>query len=143
VPTAGMPVGVPISFEATYPSTPSGVGAMRREVAAFAGRAGMGADGVGDVQLAVSEAATNAVVHAYRESDGHLHVRAHVDAMELIIVVVDTGVGLTPRADSPGLGLGMPLMASVTTRFQIVSQGKGTEVHMAFALPADGPRTLV
>ena len=143
MPTAGMPVGVPISFEATYPSTPSGVGAMRREVAAFADRAGMGEDGVGDVQLAVSEAATNAVVHAYRESDGHLHVRAHVDAMELIIVVVDTGVGLTPRADSPGLGLGMPLMASVTTRFQIVSQGKGTEVHMAFALPADGTRTLL
>jgi len=138
-----MPVGVPISFEATYPSTPSGVGATRREVAAFAGRAGMGADGVGDVQLAVSEAATNAVVHAYRQSDGRLHVRAHVDAMELIIVVVDTGVGLTPRADSPGLGLGMPLMASVTTRFQVVSQGKGTEVHMAFALPADGPRTLL
>jgi serine/threonine-protein kinase RsbW/stage II sporulation protein AB (anti-sigma F factor) len=101
----------------------------------------MGEDGVGDVQLAVSEAATNAVVHAYRESDGHLQVRAHVEGMELIVVVVDTGSGLAPRADSPGLGLGMPLMASVTTRFQVVSQGKGTEVQMAFALPAGGPRT--
>ena len=139
--TAGRPWRVPVSFEATYPSTPSGVGAMRREVAAFAGRAGMGEDGVGDVQLAVSEAATNAVVHAYRERDGHLHVRAHVEGMELIVVVVDTGSGLAPRADSPGLGLGMPLMASVTTRFQVVSQGKGTEVQMAFALPGDGPRT--
>jgi serine/threonine-protein kinase RsbW/stage II sporulation protein AB (anti-sigma F factor) len=138
-----MPGGVPISFEATYPSTPSGVGAMRREVAAFAGQAGMGEDGVGDVQLAVSEAATNAVVHAYRETDGHLHVRAHVDGPELIIVVVDTGVGLAPRADSPGLGLGMPLMASVTRRFQVISEGKGTEVHMTFALPADGPPTLL
>src|SRR6185436_5749865 len=98
-----MPGGVPISFEATYPSTPSGVGAMRREVSAFAGRSGMGADGVGDVQLAVSEAATNAVVHAYRESEGHLHVRAHVEGMELIVVVVDTGSGITPRPDSPGL----------------------------------------
>jgi serine/threonine-protein kinase RsbW len=134
---------VPVSFEATYPSTPSGVGAMRRDVAAFAGRAGMGEDGVGDVQLAVSEAATNAVVHAYRESEGHLHVRAHVEAAELIVVVVDTGSGLAPRADSPGLGLGMPLMASVTTRFSVVSQGKGTEVHMAFALSGDGPRTLL
>ncbi len=139
--TAGRHEGVPVSFEATYPSTPSGVGAMRREVAAFADRAGMGEDGVGDVQLAVSEAATNAVVHAYRESDGRLHVRAHVEGMELIVVVVDTGSGLAPRADSPGLGLGMPLMASVTTRFQVVSQGKGTEVQMAFALPGDGPRT--
>jgi stage II sporulation protein AB (anti-sigma F factor) len=129
---------VPVSFEATFPATPSGVGAMRREVAAFAGRAGMGADDIADVSLAVSEAATNAVVHAYRASEGHLHVRSHVDGRELIVVVGDTGSGLAPRADSPGLGLGMPLMASVTTRFNIVSQGAGTEVHMAFALPGDG-----
>lgn len=129
---------MPVSFEATYPSTPSGVGAMRREVAAFAGRAGMGEDGVGDIQLAVSEAATNAVIHAYRESDGGLHVHAHVDGRELIVVVSDTGSGLAPRVDSPGLGLGMPLMASVTTRFHVVSQGRGTEVHMVFALPNDG-----
>ena len=126
---------VALTFEATYPSTASGVGVMRREVAAFAGRAGMGDDGVGDVQLAVSEAATNAVVHAYREHDGGLHVRAHVAGLELIVVVCDTGSGLAPRPDSPGLGLGMPLMASVTSRFHVVSQGRGTEVHMAFALP--------
>jgi anti-sigma regulatory factor (Ser/Thr protein kinase) len=127
-----------VSFDATFPATPSGVGAMRREVAAFAGRAGLDEDAVGDVSLAVSEAATNAVVHAYRASAGHLHVRGHVDGRELIVVVRDTGSGLAPRADSPGLGLGMPLMASVTTRFNIVSQGGGTEVHMAFALPGDG-----
>jgi serine/threonine-protein kinase RsbW/stage II sporulation protein AB (anti-sigma F factor) len=111
---------------------------MRREVAAFAGRAGMADDSVSDVSLAVSEAATNAVVHAYRASTGHLHIHAHVDGHELIVVVGDTGSGLAPRDDSPGLGLGMPLMASVTTRFNIVSEGGGTEVHMAFALPGDG-----
>lgn len=129
---------MPVSFEATFPATPSGVGALRREVAAFAGRAGMEADDVADVSLAVSEAATNAVVHAYRASEGHLHVRAHVDGGELIVVVFDTGSGLAPRDDSPGLGLGMPLMASITTRFSVVSQGAGTEVHMAFALPGEG-----
>jgi anti-sigma regulatory factor (Ser/Thr protein kinase) len=133
---------VPVSFEATYPSTPSGVGAMRREVADFAGRAGMSHDGIGDIQLAVSEAATNAVVHAYREREGHLRVSAYVDGTELIVVVADTGSGLAPRPDSPGLGLGMPLMASVTTRFSVVSRGQGTEVHMAFALPGE-PGSLV
>jgi anti-sigma regulatory factor (Ser/Thr protein kinase) len=127
---------VSVSFEATFPATAAGVGAMRRDVAAFAAGAGMDADAVGDVQLAVSEAATNAVVHAYRETDGHLHVRAGATDGELLIVVTDTGSGLAPRDDSPGLGLGMPLMASVTTRFQVVSKGAGTEVHMAFALPA-------
>ena len=95
----------------------------------------MDEDGVGSVKLAVSEAATNAVVHAYREANGELEVRAFVDASELVVIVRDTGLGLAPRADSPGLGLGMPLMASVTTRFQVVSRGEGTEIRMAFALP--------
>ena len=132
-----------VSLEATFPATPAGVGAMRRDVAAFAGRSGMDDDGVGDVQLAVSEAATNAVIHAYRASQGRLHVRAHVDGTELIVVVGDTGSGLAPRTDSPGLGLGKPLMATITTRFKIVSQGAGTEVHMAFALPAASSETLL
>ncbi len=128
-----------VPFEATFPSSPSGVGAMRREVAAFARRAGMDEEGLGSVRLAVSEAATNAVVHAYREEtgDGELWVRAFVDAGELVVVVGDEGIGLAPRPDSPGLGLGMPLMASVTSRFQVVSDGAGTEIHMAFALPSD------
>lgn len=126
-----------VSLEATFPSTPPGVGAMRREVAAFAQQAGMDDDGVGSVRLAVSEAATNAVVHAYRERPGELEVRAYVEGRELVVVVCDTGLGLAPRSDSPGLGLGMPLMATVTTRFEVVSDGEGTKIHMAFALPTD------
>jgi serine/threonine-protein kinase RsbW len=125
---------VTASFEATFPSTPPGVGALRREIAAFADRCGMDADGVEAVRLAVSEAATNAVVHAYRDGTGELVVRASVREEELVVVVSDTGVGLAPRPDSPGLGLGMPLIASVTSRFQIVSSEGGTEVHMAFPL---------
>jgi anti-sigma regulatory factor (Ser/Thr protein kinase) len=128
---------VTVSLEATFPSTPPGVGAMRRELAAFAQRAGMDEEGVGSVRLAVSEAATNAVVHAYREQGGELGVRAYVDARELVVIVCDSGRGLAPRADSPGLGLGMPLMATVTTRFEVASDGRGTQIRMAFALPDD------
>jgi serine/threonine-protein kinase RsbW/stage II sporulation protein AB (anti-sigma F factor) len=128
---------VTVSYEATFPPTPQGVGAMRREVAAYAQRAGLDVEGVGNVRLAVSEAATNAVVHAYRgdADDGELKVVAYVAEGELTVIVSDTGVGLAPRSDSPGLGLGMPLMASVTKRFRVVSRGPGTEIHMAFALP--------
>ena len=125
-----------VSFEATFPPTPQGVGAMRRDVAAFAHRAGLDEDGLADVRLAVSEAATNAVVHGYRDSgEGQLKVVAYVAEGELNVIVSDAGVGLAPRADSPGLGLGMPLMASVTSSFRVVSRGAGTEIHMAFALP--------
>jgi anti-sigma regulatory factor (Ser/Thr protein kinase) len=130
---------VTASFEATFPSTPPGVGEMRRDIAAFAHRCGMDADGIEAVRLAVSEAATNAVVHAYRESTGDLAVTATVRDGELVVVVCDTGLGLAPRPDSPGLGLGMPLIASVTSRFQIVSNARGTEVHMAFPLAGGAP----
>lgn len=109
---------------------------MRRQVTDYAERAGLDEDGVGAVRLAVSEAATNAVVHGYRDSDpGELRVVAFVADGELNVIVSDTGVGLAPRPDSPGLGLGMPLMASVASRFRIVSRGAGTEIHLAFALP--------
>jgi len=134
---------VPVSYEATFPPTPQGVGALRREVAAYARRAGLDDDALGDVRLAVSEAATNAVVHGYRDSDdGELKVLAYVDDAddELVVVVSDSGRGLAPRPDSPGLGLGMPLMASVTSRFRVVSRGAGTEIHMAFALPNGAPQ---
>ena len=127
------------SFEATFPSTPPGVGALRSDVAAFAKRCGMDDDGISSLKLAVSEAATNAVVHAYRASEGHLQVRAEVVDADLVVVVTDTGSGLAPRDDSPGLGLGMPLMASVTKRFRVVTKERGTEVHMAFALRNGGP----
>lgn len=109
---------------------------MRRQVAGYAERAGLDEDGVGAVRLAVSEAATNAVVHGYRDGDpGALKVFAFVADGELNVIVSDTGVGLAPRDDSPGLGLGVPLMASVASRFRIVSRGAGTEIHLAFALP--------
>jgi len=131
---------VSASFEATFPSTPPGVGAIRRQIAEFAARCGMSAEGIDAVRLAVSEAVTNAVIHAYRDNDseGDLSVRAGVESGELVVVVADRGVGLAPRRDSPGLGLGMPLMASMTSRFRVVSRGAGTEVHMAFPLPPDG-----
>jgi anti-sigma regulatory factor (Ser/Thr protein kinase) len=127
---------VSISYEATFPPTPQGVGAMRREVAAYAQRAGLDEVGLADVRLAVSEAATNAVVHGYRDTNhGELKVVAFVSGGEINVIVSDTGQGLAPRPDSPGLGLGMPIMASVTSRFRVVSRGAGTEIHMAFALP--------
>jgi serine/threonine-protein kinase RsbW len=53
-------------------------------------------------------------------------------------VIADEGDGLAPRTDSPGLGLGLPIMAHVTERFEIVSGPDGTEVHLAFRCAATG-----
>ena len=53
----------------------------------------------------------------------------------MLVRVLDDGRGMTPRTDSPGLGLGLTLMASMATRCDIREgpSGRGTEVRMVFA----------
>jgi len=125
-------------LEATFPGTPPGVGELRRAVAEIARRCGLSDKGVDAARLAASEAASNAVVHAYREHPGDLRLQASVEDDELHVVIADTGGGLTPRTDSPGMGLGLPLMAHVSGRFEIVSGPDGTEIHLAFPCPQTG-----
>ncbi len=108
---------------------------LRREMARMAERCGMDAEGIADVRLAVTEAATNVVVHAYARTDGELSVTAIIQDGELAIVIRDTGRGLVERCDSAGLGLGLAVMASVVERLKIVSHPGGTEIHMAFPCP--------
>jgi anti-sigma regulatory factor (Ser/Thr protein kinase) len=123
------------AFEARIPGTPLGVQMLRREMAELAEECGMDAEGIADVRLAVTEAATNAVIHAYAEAEGELTVSAAVGQGELAIVIGDTGPGLVERDDSPGLGLGLSLIASVAERLRIVNDARGTQVHMAFPCP--------
>src|SRR5918997_339564 len=53
----------------------------------------------------------------------------------LAIVISDSGPGLVERHDSPGLGAGLSVIASVAERMKIISRSSGTEIHMAFPCP--------
>jgi serine/threonine-protein kinase RsbW len=108
---------------------------LRREMAGLARDCGMDAEAVADVALAVTEAATNAVMHAYADAEGELWVTAAMHDRELAIVIRDTGPGLVERRNSPGLGVGLAVIANVVERLKIISQPGGTEVHMAFPCP--------
>lgn len=92
-----------------------------------------------DIRLAVTEACTNVVLHAYPQGEeGPLEIRADIDADRLSVIVRDRGLGITPRADSPGLGLGLPLIASLTEAVELRrNEDDRTEVSMVFSL---GPR---
>jgi anti-sigma regulatory factor (Ser/Thr protein kinase) len=92
-----------------------------------------------DIALAVSEACTNVVMHAYREAlePGPLTVEIYRERGELVIVVSDTGAGIIARADSPGLGMGLALIAGLTQRMEVATNGSaGARLTMAFATPA-------
>jgi hypothetical protein len=54
---------------------------------------------------------------------------------ELAIVIADAGPGLVERDDSPGLGVGLAVIAEVSEQLKIVSNSRGTEVHMTFPCP--------
>jgi serine/threonine-protein kinase RsbW len=125
-------------LEATFPGTPPGVGELRRAVGDIAREAGLPDSTIDAARLAASEAASTAVIHAYRDHPGDLELRARVEGDELHVVIADHGPGLAPRTDSPGLGLGLPIMAHVSERFEVVSGPEGTEIHLAFACPQTG-----
>ena len=55
-----------------------------------------------------------------------MHVSARLDDEGVEIAVADDGLGLRPRVDSPGIGLGMPLMADLADRVEITSRDPGT-----------------
>ena len=119
-----------------FPARADQVKLARREVAAYAREHGaVDPDGIA---LAVSEAVTNAVVHAYVDAPrpGEVEVTAAVhDGDGLEIQVCDEGRGMIPRLDSPGLGVGLPLVAKIAQRFKVEARPTGgTAVRMFFAV---------
>ena len=122
-----------------WPAVAASVSEARNAVSTFAASAGATADALAAVSLAVSEAVTNAVLHAYldRDQPGPVEVRAHREAELVVVAVADEGRGMLPRTDSPGLGLGLPLIAQMTESLEVHDRaGGGTEIRMAFALAA-------
>jgi serine/threonine-protein kinase RsbW/stage II sporulation protein AB (anti-sigma F factor) len=84
---------------------------------------------------------SNVVVHAYRHGDrpGRIEMEAEIDGNSLWVRVRDKGHGLLPRLDSPGLGLGLPLISQMSASSEIVSpEDGGTEIIMRFDLDEQG-----
>jgi anti-sigma regulatory factor (Ser/Thr protein kinase) len=97
------------------------------------------AHGVADADalaLAVSEAVTNVILHAYVDQDqpGDVEVIAerHPDD-GLEVRVCDEGRGMRPRPDSSGIGAGLPIIANLTERLDVETRsGGGTRLRMIF-----------
>lgn len=94
---------------------------------------------LGAIELALSEAVTNSINHAYPSTVGSVDVSMVQDDHEIILTVADTGVGIDHPADSPGLGLGLELIGHLATTSTITSEARGTTITMHFVSPPSNP----
>ncbi len=122
---------VPARLELDLPAVPDSAAQARYAVIDYAGAA---VDDTFAVGLAVQEAATNAVMHAYRGREpGRIAIEATFVDEALVVVVADEGIGMVPRPDTPGLGLGLPLIAQLTESLQVEARApSGTRLVMRF-----------
>jgi serine/threonine-protein kinase RsbW len=106
---------------------------VRRTVSEFAESLGLDEDRVADLRLAVNEACSNVVRHAY-ETDGQMAVEAKAEGDYLVVTVHDTGRGLREASGDPGAGLGLRVASAVSESLEIRGHDDGTEVKLAFSL---------
>lgn len=121
----------------TMPARAEGVAVVRQALAGMADALAVDAAVLADMKMAVSEACTNVVVHAYEDTDGMLEVEMSADDVGLTIRVRDHGRGIQPQVkqsrEVPALGLGLPLIAALSDTFELQGAvGEGTEVRMTF-----------
>jgi stage II sporulation protein AB (anti-sigma F factor) len=119
---------------------PSNVGVARIAVATFAASLDFTVPDIEELKVAVSEAVSNCVLHAYPDGQGDVTVEAYPEGDSLVILVEDRGVGIPDldKAREPGyttapdhMGLGLSFMESFTDELSISStKGAGTKVRM-------------
>jgi len=129
--------------ELTFPSCSANEGFARAAAACFAAQLDPNLDELADIKTAVSEAVTNAIVHAYPDCVGKIVLRLRLlDEDRLEVQVKDAGVGIadveqarTPlftTGNEERSGMGFTIMESFMDNLKVRSvPGKGTTVTMS------------
>jgi serine/threonine-protein kinase RsbW len=141
----------------TVPAVAENVALARQTIAGLADGLDFDVALSADIMIAITEACTNAVVHAYPGRRGIVEITITTLPGHIVISVRDRGVGFKPVAPfeaainqgpAPGtVGFGLALIASLSDDFSIISGSSGTEVQMLFTLGEqpriDAPRIFV
>lgn len=130
-------------MKVTFPSKSANEGFARVAVAAFAAQLDPTVEEICEIKTAVSEAVTNCIVHAYRDTVGKIELTARIDEQGVVYIKVrDKGCGIadvaqamqpmfTTCAEEERAGLGFAVMESFTDKLKVTSKvGKGTTVVM-------------
>jgi serine/threonine-protein kinase RsbW len=127
------------------PALPANVALVRQALAGLTDDLGVDPARAADMKIALTEACTNVVVHAYGDEPGPLEVTMTVEPGRLVLSVRDHGNGLHPlpgRDEGSPLGFGLALIASLSDELGLVGGRHGTEVRIAFALDGGSPPPL-
>jgi anti-sigma regulatory factor (Ser/Thr protein kinase) len=127
------PAGLRIENDAA----PERLRGMRHRLAAWLQAAAVPAALAGDIVIAVNEACTNSIEHAFRGSDaGTISVEAEIGGADIHVRVIDSGLWKTPPSD-PGIrGRGLPLIKALSDRGVLDGTPKGTTIELSFRMPA-------
>ena len=130
-------------FKISFPSRSVNEGLSRIAVSAFAAQLDPPVDELSDVKTAVSEAVTNCIVHAYKNTVGTIEISMRIlDQNRLYIKIKDKGCGIediekameplfTTAPEEERAGLGFAVMESFMDKLSVRSKiSKGTTIIM-------------
>ena len=133
-----------------FPSKPENIGFARAAAALFATQLPFTLDEIEEIKVAVSEAVSNAVVHAYAGGEGAIRMTLAIEGNSLVVTVEDRGKGIEDvewakqptHTTSPEehMGLGFVFIREYMNDVEIASKvGEGTVVRMVKAASAASP----
>ncbi|MCK8816591.1 anti-sigma F factor [Natroniella sulfidigena] len=120
-------------------SRSSNVGLARVTAASFASQLNFTLAEIEEIKVAISEAVSNAIVHAYQEKIGKIKMKMMIYEEQLEIIIRDDGQGIedveqvceSSYTTTDRMGLGLAFIESFMDKFEIKSKlGEGTELKM-------------
>ena len=113
------------------PADPAALAPLRRRLERFLAAAGASEDECFDITLSVSEAAMNAIEHAYGPADAEFELEGREQSGELTVTVRDTGSWREPRSSGKGdRGRGLSIMRGLMDGVEVTPSGRGTTVFL-------------
>ena len=116
----------------TIPAKPEYITLGRLALTGLARLRPLSQDVLGDLKLALTEACTNSVRHAYEGGEGHVEILYELHDDRLVVEVTDEGEGFTPPDDpempeelSEEGGLGIAIIQALSDELEIRENAGG------------------